>query len=101
MSAIKVQSDNGAGLDILGPRNPALEAQNPNIVRAPVTDSGSVPNLKFSYATAHNRVMAGGWAREVTTRELPVATELSGVNMRLKPGRSGSCIGIRRPSGPS
>jgi oxalate decarboxylase len=86
MSNIKVGSDNGAGLDILGPRNPALEAQNPNIVRAPATDSGSVPNLKFSYAAAHNRVMAGGWAREVTTRELPIATELSGVNMRLKPG---------------
>jgi hypothetical protein len=27
----------------------------------------------------------------VTTRELPVATELSGVNMRLKPG------GVREP----
>jgi oxalate decarboxylase len=28
----------------------------------------------------------GGWAREVTVREVPVATTLAGVNMRLKPG---------------
>jgi oxalate decarboxylase len=31
-------------------------------------------------------VLSGGWAREVTSRELPVATELAGVNMRLKAG---------------
>jgi oxalate decarboxylase len=28
----------------------------------------------------------GGWAREVTARELPIATTLAGVNMRLKAG---------------
>ena len=28
----------------------------------------------------------GGWSREVTQRELPAATELAGVNMRLKTG---------------
>jgi oxalate decarboxylase len=45
-----------------------------------------VPNLKFSFAAARNRVLSGGWAREVTTRELPIATDIAGVNMRLKPG---------------
>jgi oxalate decarboxylase len=30
--------------------------------------------------------MSGGWARETTIRELPVSTEIAGVNMRLKPG---------------
>jgi oxalate decarboxylase len=53
---------------------------------APATDSGTIPNLRFSFADAHNRLSSGGWAREVTQRELPVATELAGVNMRLKPG---------------
>jgi len=48
--------------------------------------SGTIPNLKFSFATACNRVLSGGWARQVTARELPIATELAGVNMRLKPG---------------
>jgi oxalate decarboxylase len=63
-----------------------LELENPSLLVPPRSDHGTVPNLKFSYAAAHNRVLAGGWAREVTVRELPVATTLAGVNMRLKPG---------------
>jgi oxalate decarboxylase len=77
---------NGEGAPILGPRNPALERQNPDEVAPPGTDHGTIPNLKFSFAAAHNRLLSGGWAREVTVRELPVATQLAGVNMRLKPG---------------
>jgi oxalate decarboxylase len=56
------------------------------MLASPSTDAGTIPNLKFSYAAARNRLTDGGWAREVTVRELPVATELAGVNMRLKPG---------------
>lgn len=52
----------------------------------PATDEGTLPNLRFSFADAHNRVEVGGWAREVTERELPVAKELAGVNMLLEPG---------------
>jgi oxalate decarboxylase len=76
----------GRGATILGPRNIPLERQNPSLLVSPATDSGTVPNLKFSFAQARNRVLTGGWAREVTTRELPVATDLAGVNMRLRPG---------------
>lgn len=76
----------GRGGTILGPRNPAIEQQNPSLLVNPETDEGTVPNLKFSYAQARNRVLSGGWAREITTRELPVATEMAGVNMRLTPG---------------
>lgn len=53
---------------------------------APETDAGTVPNLRFSFADAHKRIEPGGWAREVTRRELPVAEELAGVNMLLDPG---------------
>src|SRR3954453_22834399 len=77
---------NGSGASILGPRNEAVELENPDHLAPPATDSRTVPNLKFSFAAAHNRLLTGGWAREVTTRELPIATELAGVNMRLKPG---------------
>jgi oxalate decarboxylase len=63
-----------------------LERENPDLLASPYTDSGTIPNLKFSFTTARNRLLTGGWAREVTVRELPVATELAGVNMRLKPG---------------
>jgi oxalate decarboxylase len=74
------------GATILGPRNVPLERENPDLLTSPQTDAGTIPNLKFSFAAARNRVLTGGWAREVTVRELPVATELAGVNMRLKPG---------------
>jgi oxalate decarboxylase len=74
------------GATILGPRNIPLERENPHLLASPRTDAGTIPNLKFSFAAARNRLLTGGWAREVTVRELPVATQLAGVNMRLKPG---------------
>lgn len=76
----------GLGASILGPHNVPVERENPDLLASPPTDNGTIPNLKFSFATARNRLVTGGWAREVTVRELPVATELAGVNMRLKPG---------------
>jgi oxalate decarboxylase len=76
----------GRGGAILGPRNVAIERQNPDVLIGPVTDAGTVPNLKWPFALSHNRALSGGWARETTTRELPVSTEIAGVNMRLKPG---------------
>jgi oxalate decarboxylase len=79
-----ISGDRGAS--ILGPRNEPLERENPDILRSPETDAGTIPNLKFSFTAARNRLAPGGWAREVTIRELPVATTMAGVNMRLKPG---------------
>jgi oxalate decarboxylase len=73
------------GLDT-GPRNVELDRQNPDLLVSPPTDSGTVPNLKFSFSMAHNRLSQGGWAREVTQRELPIATTLAGVDMKLDPG---------------
>ncbi|WP_422877901.1 oxalate decarboxylase family bicupin [Ktedonosporobacter rubrisoli] len=69
-----------------GPRNIQLDRQNPDLLTPPETDHGTIPNLKFSFSNAHNRLSSGGWAREVTARELPIATTLAGVNMRLTPG---------------
>jgi oxalate decarboxylase len=77
---------NGDGAPMAGPHNVPVEEENPDHLTPPATDHGTVPNLKFPFAAAHNRLVSGGWAREVTVRELPVATELAGVNMRLKPG---------------
>jgi oxalate decarboxylase len=79
-----IRGDEGA--TIKGPHNVPIELENPSLLLPPRTDRGTIPNLKYPYAAAHNRVLSGGWAREVTERELPVATELAGVNMRLKPG---------------
>jgi len=68
-----------------GPRNVLLDRQNPDILTPPGTDAGTIPNMKFSFGLAHMRLLAGGWARQVTARELPIATQLAGVNMRLNP----------------
>jgi oxalate decarboxylase len=76
----------GSGAPILGPRNVAVERENPDLLASPFTDAGTLPNLKFSFAAARNRLLPGGWAREITERELPIAKELAGVNMRLKAG---------------
>jgi len=70
----------GVGATILGPRNVPLERENPDLLASPQTDHGTIPNLKFPFAAARNRLLSGGWAREVTVRELPVATELAGID---------------------
>lgn len=74
------------GADDPGPRNLPVDLQNPDILLPPETDNGSLPNLKFPFAMAHNRLEDGGWAREVTLREFPVSKSMAGVNMRLGPG---------------
>jgi oxalate decarboxylase len=74
------------GAPILGPRNPAREAENPDFLRPPATDHGALPNLRFSFADTHIKMREGGWSREVTQRELPIATTIAGVNMRLASG---------------
>lgn len=74
------------GATVAGPRNVPLEQQVPDIFAAPPTDAGGLPNLHFPFAFAHNRLEDGGWAREVTIREMPAMKELAIVNMRLDPG---------------
>lgn len=74
------------GADIVGPRNPDVENQNPDILLPPATDNGGIPNLKFPFAMAHNRLEDGGWAREVTQREMGSMKEMAIVNMRLPAG---------------
>src|SRR5262245_36098087 len=69
-----------------GPRNALLDNQNPGVVIPPETDSGSIRNLEGAFGMAHNDLEDGGWAREVTVRELPISKSMAGVNMRLDSG---------------
>jgi oxalate decarboxylase len=69
-----------------GPRNVTVDAQNPDLFVPPKTDAGILPNLRFSFADAHMRLERGGWTREITVRELPVSTNMAGVDMRLNAG---------------
>ena len=72
-----------------GPRNLALDRQNPDLLAPPTTDHGTLPNLWFPFSGTHNRLESAGWAREVTQLELPIATTLAGVNMRPQRGSDG------------
>jgi oxalate decarboxylase len=69
-----------------GPRDLMRDRQNPDVLVPPATDHGTLPNLRFSFSDAHNRLETGGWARQVTVRELPVSKDIAGVNMRLNRG---------------
>ncbi len=74
------------GASVMGPTNPAREAEGPDRVLPPPTDHGTLPNLRWSFCDSYNRVSEGGWARQTTVRELPSATTMAGVNMRLTAG---------------
>lgn len=78
----------GRSSTISAPRttNPSLDAANPDSRVPPLSDTGSMPTFKYPFSLANKRVYEGGWSREVTARELPIAKELAGVNMRLEAG---------------
>ncbi|MDX8365428.1 oxalate decarboxylase family bicupin [Cytobacillus sp. IB215665] len=78
--------EDGAGATDLGPRDILRDIENPDMLVPPKTDAGRIPNLKFSFSDTPMNLYHGGWAREVTVRELPIATTIAGVNMRLTPG---------------
>jgi len=76
----------GMGWVDSGPRDIMRDLENPDMLVPPVTDAGSMPNMKFSFSDTHMQLNHGGWSREITVRELPIATTIAGVNMALTPG---------------
>lgn len=80
-----IRSDGAGGPD-WGPRDVLRDMENPDMFVPPATDEGLLPNLKFSFSDTHMKLDQGGWSREVTERDLPVAKTLAGVNMYLTPG---------------
>lgn len=47
---------NGDGATVQGPRNKDRERQNPDLVRPPSTDHGSMANMRWSFADSHVRI---------------------------------------------
>lgn len=78
--------DDGAGGVDKGPRDIMRDLENPDMLVPPKTDAGLIPNLKFSFSDTHMTLNKGGWSREITVRDLPIAKTLAGVNMSLTPG---------------
>ncbi|MDH7565850.1 MAG: cupin domain-containing protein [Clostridiales bacterium] len=69
-----------------GPRDILRDLESPDMLVPPATDAGLLPNLEFSFSDTSMVLRPGGWSREITARELPVATTMAGVNIRLTPG---------------
>ncbi|MGB0124147.1 MAG: cupin domain-containing protein [Silvibacterium sp.] len=69
-----------------GQENKPLLAENPNTNTPPPTDYGDIGPIWYSFDLARKRVEEGGWTHQVTQRELPSSTEITGVNMRLTRG---------------
>jgi len=69
-----------------GRQNRPLAAENPDSEWSPPTDSGTVKPFKYSFSLSRKRVSSGGWTRQVSVRELPISTTMSGVEMRLTAG---------------
>src|SRR5246127_2016752 len=69
-----------------GQENMPLLVENPDSNTPPPTDHGDIGPIWYSFDLARKRVEEGGWTHQVTQRELPPSTELTGVNMRLTAG---------------
>lgn len=69
-----------------GPKNPIAASQAPSSELPPSTDRGDFQNFWFPFSRAHKRIQEGGWARQITVRDLPISTTIAGVNMRLLAG---------------
>ncbi len=69
-----------------GPRDPVLAGLNPSAFNPPATDHGDLPAFKYPFSVEHTRLEEGGWARQVTVKDFPIAESLAGVNMRLTAG---------------
>src|SRR6202789_4673962 len=70
-----------------GPKgNTVLDAQNPDSVWPPETDSGGQQPFKYSFSLAHKRIEGGGWTRQVTVRDLPISKTMPGVGGRRSGG---------------
>lgn len=70
-----------------GPRTEAYDRLNPDLFAPPGTDNGDVPNAKWPLGLSHNRhgLKSAGWARQQNVNQLPIATAMAGVDMRLEP----------------
>lgn len=45
-----------------------------------------MPPFKYPFSLSHKRLHEGGWSREVTVRDLAIAKDIAGVDMRLTAG---------------
>ncbi|KAL9595412.1 MAG: hypothetical protein Q9219_006455 [cf. Caloplaca sp. 3 TL-2023] len=76
----------GGGIDP-GPRNMVYEKLNPDVYAPPGTDAGDFGNSKWPMGLSYNRqgLQRAGFARQQNVEQLPIATQMAGVDMKLSP----------------
>ncbi|KAH9928870.1 oxalate decarboxylase [Fomitopsis serialis] len=74
------------GGTILAQQNVPLQQQNPDLLAPPTTDQNTIPNVKWPFSLSPTRLNTGGFARQQNINQMPVATSMAGVDMRLEPG---------------
>lgn len=64
-----------------------IDKVEPDTFAPPGTDSGDVPQGVWPIGLSHNTLgkNGSGWARQENKNNLPIATEMAGVDMRLEP----------------
>lgn len=69
-----------------GGTNHQIDLQNPDNLAAQSTDSGTVPNLKWSFSDSKAKIFNGGWTREQVVTDLPSSHDIAGAQQHLKKG---------------
>ncbi|PBP25206.1 Bicupin, oxalate decarboxylase/oxidase [Diplocarpon rosae] len=71
-----------------GPRSEGYDVLNPDKLAPPGTDHGSVANAEWPLGLSHAKLGLGraGWSRQQNIDNMPAATEMAGVDMRLEEG---------------
>ncbi|KAI1826055.1 thermophilic glucose-6-phosphate isomerase [Xylaria intraflava] len=77
---------NGKGAQIVGGTNHQIDLQNPDNLGQQSTDSGVVPNLKWSFSDSKARIFNGGWVRESVITDLPSSHDIAGAQQHLTKG---------------
>lgn len=71
-----------------GPRTEEYDRLNPDKLAPPGTDHGGVDNAEWPMGLSHMKLGLGraGWSRQQNVDNIPAATEMAGVDMRLEEG---------------
>ncbi|EKD21316.1 oxalate decarboxylase [Drepanopeziza brunnea f. sp. 'multigermtubi' MB_m1] len=71
-----------------GPRTEEYDILNPDKLAPPGTDHGSVANAEWPLGLSHMKLGLdrAGWSRQQNIDNIPAATDMAGVDMRLEEG---------------
>lgn len=81
-----INANGSRGAPISGGTNHELDLQNPDGLGRQSTDSGTVPNLKWSFSLSRTRIFPGGWTRTQVIQDLPQSHDIAAAQQHLHQG---------------